>query len=126
MVAGLVFRGWADTSQIPSWKLLVPKEGVGDYKVKLVYSCEDTEAGSTFELVVGDSKVNGVVQSTGSKFIRGQHEPMKHVELSGTLRLQSGPQTLSIVPKTVSGQINRSVAKNAVMTLRDITLTPVK
>ena len=126
MVSGLVFRGWADTSQIPSWKLLVPTKGAGDYKVKLVYSCEDTEAGSTFELVVGDSKVSGVVQSTGSKFIRGQNEPMKHFELTGTLRLQPGPQTLSMVPKTVAGQINRSVAKNAVMTLRDITLTPVK
>ena len=126
MIFGLVLRNWTNASQIPSWSLLVPTEGAGDYKVKLSYSCEDIEAGSTFELVVGDSKVSGVVESTGSKFIRGQNEPMKTFELTGMLQLKPGPQSLSIVPKTVAGQMKRTVSSNAVMTLRDITLMPVK
>jgi hypothetical protein len=66
------------------------------------------------------------VASVAALSVTGQNEPVKDFTLAGMLHLQPGPQTLSIVPKTVAGQIKRSVSKNAIMTLRDITLLPVK
>ena len=63
-------------------------------------------------LLVGDSKVAGVVEDTGDV------QTVKRFELPGLLRLETGPQILSIAPL--------SIANREVMTLRDITLTPVK
>jgi hypothetical protein len=62
-----------------------------------------------------------IVVPSGSKFIHKggkKHQPMQHVNLTGMLHLQPGPQTLSMVPL--------SIANREVMILRDITLTLVK
>jgi alpha-L-fucosidase len=107
-----VFRNWVNPSQIPTWKLMVPQEAAGEYRVTLVYSCEEAEAGSTFELTTGKSKVAGTVESTGDV------QTVKRFDLPGLLRLEAGPQILSIAPL--------KIAKNSVANLRDITLTPVK
>lgn len=111
-----ILLNWSDSSQIPTWKLMVPAQGAGDYRVALVYACDPAEAGSTFELTAGDSKVSGTVQSSGIMMGSDPFEAVKRYEIPGLLRLENGPQTLSMIPV--------HVAKGSVMTLRDITLTP--
>jgi alpha-L-fucosidase len=107
-----VLRGWESLSQVPAWKLMVPPEGAGDYTVNLAYSCEEADAGSKFEMVTGESKLSGSVQSTGDM------KTLKRIEISGVLRLKAGPQMLSMTPL--------SLAKGSIMNLSEVTLTPVK
>jgi hypothetical protein len=129
-------NGWfTDTADQATWKLMVPPGG-GEYSVQLTYACADKDAGSSFEIVVGDSKIRATLQAEAfpdPQFYWGFVDPLKAapplpatglvdidklVPVSGLLRLPGGPQTLKLVPMAIN---NGNSLK-----LRGITLTPAK
>jgi len=99
---------WTDPEDFVEWILLV--EDGDRFDVSVLYSCEPDSAGTEYVVLVGNQKLTGLVNSTGSwrSFRR------KSV---GIVRLRGGRYTLTIRPKTVP--------HGAVMNLRQIELKPV-
>jgi alpha-L-fucosidase len=110
-----IWGWWTEATDQPTWKLMVPPGG-GEYSVELTYGCADKDAGSSFEIVAGDSKIRTTLQGTGSE------KTKKRATVPGLLRLPGGPQTLTLIPLAI---INGNPKGNSLQ-LRDITLTPVK
>ncbi len=58
--------GWFDAKDKAIWKVNVEKKG--KYEVYLKWSVSDAAAGKSFELMIGDKKIKGKVEKTGSWF----------------------------------------------------------
>lgn len=99
---------WSRLEDFAQWKLAVPKPG--KYRVTVKASCDPKQAGSAFEVTVGDQRLPAKVPATTS------WEEFADVDL-GTVTIEdAGTTWLKIQPT--------SKAKDLVMNLRSITLTP--
>ncbi len=101
---------WLNGTDTVSWYLAVPD--AGDYTVKINYSCDDSVAGSTFNVTGSEgSKVSGTVGKTGG------WKSYQELVLPGTLHLDKGTQWVTIAATRKPGY--------AVMNLRAIVLKKV-
>ena len=100
---------WTNPEDFVEWILLV-NDG-GRFDVSVLYSCEPDSAGTEYTVLVGNQKLAGLVNSTGSwrSFRR---------KSIGVVRLREGRYTLAVKPKIMP--------HGAVMNLREIELKPVK
>ena len=98
---------WTSTDDFASWSLSVA--AARKYKVVLDYACENSSAGNSFQLEVGDRKLTGTVRGTGS------WDDYRTVEI-GTLELPAGDDVLSL---RTGGPL-----KNALLDLHSIRLMP--
>ena len=55
---------WTTTSDYVQWKLNVAHPGT--FEVSLDYACEPGSAGSEYQMIAGDQKLDGKINSTGS------------------------------------------------------------
>lgn len=99
---------WVRENDWAEWSCR-PSQG-GSYSVQLRYGCGDGQAGSEIVISVGDTQLSFKVESTGG------FQAWRDVQL-GTVPLSAGiPTTVTAKPKVK--------AKNAVMDIQQITLTP--
>jgi alpha-L-fucosidase len=99
---------WTNPKDQVSWEFAVKKPG--KFQVLVTYACEPGAGGSTFSIVVGDQKLSGKVEETGSwtQFVEKR---------LGELRLPgAGRFTLTVTPETMP--------RGAVMNLKAVTLRP--
>jgi alpha-L-fucosidase len=108
-LAGDYIGGWTDSRDALLWDFL-PKSA-GSYKVELTYACPEASAGSSITVNIGDSKADAKVESTGGEI------DWKSTEI-GTLKVGEGVQTLMIRPT--------KIAKDSVMNLKSVKLTPAQ
>ena len=102
--------GWFTGEDKIVWDIEVPK--AGNYTVNLEWSVDDKEAGKPFILEVGNAKLKGIVDKSGS------WETFKTKNI-GKVQLAAGRQTLTF-------RADASVGKGALLDLREIKLIPVK
>ena len=87
---------WTDASDWLSWETSIP--AAGEYVLELRYSCQAGSEGSTFEVGIGDAKVNGkIAQHTGDWYT---HTNIK----LGTVTLSAGRTTVTFKPTSKPGQ----------------------
>jgi alpha-L-fucosidase len=101
---------WVNPAEWMSWDVNVKTPGKFDVTVE--FACENDSPGTEYTVAVGDQKVSGKVDSTGSwdKFV---------AKKIGTLTLSTaGQQTIALKVVKMPGR--------AVMNLKSITLTPAK
>ncbi len=99
---------WTNPKDQVSWEFAVKKPGA--FQVFVTYACEQGAGGSTFTVAVGDQKVSGKVEETGSwtQFVEKR---------LGELRLPgAGRFTLTVAPE--------NMPRGAVMNLKAVTLKP--
>jgi len=98
---------WTDGKDWVSWDFSLAAGGT--YRVQVAYACPTEEAGSEYEIAVGDRKLRGVVKDTKSwgKFIT---EPL------GVIELPAGNHTLACKPT--------KMAHTAVVNLQSVLLVP--
>jgi len=99
---------WTNPEDYVEWTIVLNEGGM--FGVEVTYACEPDSAGAEYELVVGDSKLNGIVTDTGSwkKF---------QTKSVGRIKLEPGRYGLTVKPN--------SVPHGAVMNLRQIRLARV-
>jgi len=100
--------GWTDKDEKISWAV---DARAGVYHVALTYSCAPHCAGSDFDVTVGDQKVSGHIESTGS------FDDFKTMALGEIKIAKSGRAVVTIKATKIPGP--------AVMALSEIKLTPV-
>jgi len=100
--------GWTDKDEKISWAV---DARAGVYHVALTYSCAPHCAGSDFDVTVGDQKVSGHIESTGT------FDDFKTMALGEIKIAKSGRAVVTIKATKIPGP--------AVMALSEIKLTPV-
>ena len=103
---------WMNAKDAVDWKITVPSPAAGEYKVRLRFSCEPGNEGSTYVIDIDGqaSSVTGKVEKTAS------WSRYTDVDLSGTVSMTSGTHTIRIRVLSKPG--------NAVMNVRSLTLSP--
>jgi alpha-L-fucosidase len=99
---------WTDVKDSVSWDFKL--ETPGTFEVVLTFACEKGSGGSEYVATVGDSKLTGTVESTGS-WTEFKAKTLGSVELKS-----AGKHTMSVKARTKP--------KLAVMNLRSIVLKP--
>ena len=100
--------GWTDQGAKISWAV---DARAGVYHVALTYACAPDCAGSDVDVTVGDQKVSGHIESTGS------FDDFKTLAL-GELKIAKSGQRVVTIKAT-------KMPAAAVMNLSEIKLTPV-
>ncbi len=97
---------WADAKDWAEWSFAMSKSG--RYEIAILQGCGKGQGGSRIEVVVGDQKLKHTVVDTGhfQKFV---------TQKIGAVQLEKGKHRLKVRAITK--------AKNAVMDLRQITIT---
>jgi len=96
---------WTEAGTKVFWNVDAP---AGEFNVALTYACEPGAAGSEFEIVAGDQKVAGHVESTGS------WRSFKTVSLGKLKIAEAGPAVVTVKAT--------KMPRGAVMNLRTIKL----
>jgi alpha-L-fucosidase len=99
---------WTNPKDQVSWEFAVKKPG--EFQVFVTYACEKGAGGSTFAVAVGDQKVSGKVEETGS-WTQFTEKRLGELRLPG-----AGRFTLTVAPETMP--------RGAVMNLKAVTLRP--
>ncbi len=82
---------WMNPATKVSWDFELPKAGT--YRVIVVYGCINASAGTTFDVLVGNQKANGVVTGTGDW---ARH---KEFDLGPVILRKAGAMKLEVVPR---------------------------
>jgi alpha-L-fucosidase len=99
---------WTEAGTKVCWNVDAP---AGEFSVEISYACEPGSAGSEFEILAGDQKVTGHVESTGS------WSSFKTVPLGRIKIAKAGPAVVAVKPL--------KMPRGAVMNLRTIRLAKV-
>ena len=100
---------WTNMADWVSWTPTVARTGT--FEVWVNYSCQNSSAGSTYRVEVGDQIVQGTVTGTGTDWTNYDSVSLGTVDIT-----QTGTIDLNVVPEDKPGA--------AVMNLRDVTLIP--
>ncbi len=105
------FTNWTDLNDKITWDVEVGASGV--YEVELYYSCPPADVGSTMELSLGNSRLQGKVTVAHDPPLRGQeHDRVKRSESYvkdfrslklGTIQLKKGPGELTLQALSIPG-----------------------
>ncbi|MEM6768046.1 MAG: arylsulfatase [Bacteroidota bacterium] len=105
------FTNWSSLEDSISWEVEVPQEGT--FRVHLYYSCPEGDQGSTFQLSVGESKLEANILEAHDPPLRGMEEDLapriesyvKDWKVSdiGTIELSAGKATMSLKALTMPG-----------------------
>jgi len=68
------FTNWISLEDSITWKVEVPEEG--SFKVMLYYTCPEGDVGSTFQLLVGDSRLQTKITEAFDPPLRGMDEDL--------------------------------------------------
>jgi hypothetical protein len=99
---------WGSTSDHAVWNFEVVKKG--KYVVRIDYACDDSVAGNSYELVVGDTVFGGKVPGTGN------WDSYRQLSL-GRLTLKPGRYQVVLRP---TGKID-----GYLMDLKSVRITPI-
>jgi hypothetical protein len=102
--------GWFNTQDQALWKVNIAK--AGRYDVYFEYSVSDKEAGKSFRLEVGNKKLTGKVETTGSWYTY-------KTKKVGSIRLSSGTQNVTL-------KSNAKKENGSIFDLREVRLVPAK
>jgi len=97
---------WVNADDYVSWDFTV--EEAGEYLVEITMGCAPGQAGSTYAVEAGDTKLTGTVHKTGN------WRTFTIVQ-AGKLTLEAGQQTLAVRPV--------EIASNALMNIKRIILS---
>jgi hypothetical protein len=100
---------WSDAHDYVTWVFAAPQAGT--YKVELTYACHPVDAGSTYTIGIKGQEVSGTVDATRDWRI------FQTVTV-GQLQLAPGTHTLTLRAT--------KMARNAVMNVRAVILSPVQ
>lgn len=102
---------WVNAADWVSWDFEVSTPG--EFEVEVLYSCENGSEGSTYEVAVGEQKLQGTVKATGKGWEKYVAEKLGAIRIGG-----AGAAVLSV----------RAIHKPrmAVMNIRSITLRPAE
>jgi hypothetical protein len=99
---------WVDQKTKVGWDFDLPR--AGNYRVIIAYGCINESAGTSFDVVIGNQKANGIVQATGNWL---KH---KEFDLGPVIFRKAGAMRLEVVP------IEKPPGAQAVMNLRYVKL----
>ena len=119
---GLAFKGkmgwandwitqWQQSGDSISWQIYVNETAEFDFE--MLYTCPEADLGALIEIVSGENSVSKIVTQSHDpdpfpspdRIPRGEvYEKQWAVLEVGRMRLQSGPQTLLLQAKAISGQ----------------------
>lgn len=102
--------GWFDAKDKAIWKMNIAS--AGKYDVYLEWSVSDASSGKSFEIIIGNKKIKGRVDKTGSWFTYA-------VKKIGSVRLKAGEMT--VVLKSGSAKEDGSI-----FDVRAVKLVPAK
>ncbi len=98
---------WTNAHDEARWDFVTARGG--KYKVSMIYTFPDESAGSTFDVVIGESSLNGQTAASNEGGQTAERE-------IGTMSVGQGPQTLIVRPIKVN--------KGGLMQLKTVALTP--